>query len=264
MSEVYFCFLHSQLYTFEKQIKKVEKSSITVIEVKLILEETKKIIIERKQSNFIGLQTRQILNRLKKDPENNAKVEYFENEVKEFFATAVEYIEKWSQSFQKYDVFNWMYLNHVPEWEEIEKSLFYLQEKKVSMGNADMYFDQFVYLKDYMEKNNVESDTDTSMQDKWLQFFAKTKHIEQKSGLLKFCEYIFSIPAHNANVERIFSLMTTQWTDERNKLAVETVEGILQCHYNFKMTCSEFYIYVKGEKELIKSVKSTAKYDWSK
>ena len=94
LSEAYFCFLHSQLNTFETQIKKIEKSNITVLEVKSVLQETKQNMIERKKSNFIGMATKQILNRLKRDSGSSTKVETFEKQAINFFNTAVEYIEK--------------------------------------------------------------------------------------------------------------------------------------------------------------------------
>ena len=51
------------------------------------------------------------------------------------------------------------------------------------------------------------------------------------SCLIKLGEYVFAIPDHNANVERIFSLMSTHWSDERTRLsAVQTIEAILICH----------------------------------
>lgn len=34
-----------------------------------------------------------------------------------------------------------------------------------------------------------------------------------------------------------------QWTKERNQLQVETVESIIYCKFNYKMTCSEFHMY---------------------
>ncbi|GBL76186.1 Jerky [Araneus ventricosus] len=40
------------------------------------------------------------------------------------------------------------------------------------------------------------------MQEKWLKFFADTKYIDEKSCLKKLSEYVFAIPAHNANVKR--------------------------------------------------------------
>lgn len=46
--------------------------------------------------------------------------------------------------------------------------------------------------------------------------------------------------------------MEIQWTDERNRLQVDTVESIIMCMYNYKKTFSEFYEYVKSSK----------KYEW--
>lgn len=67
----------------------------------------------------------------------------------------------------------------------------------------------------------------------------------------------FSQYQHIANVERVFSLMSTQWTDERNRLSVETVQNILICQYNYNQTCVEFYDYVKNNPELLKAAKSS-------
>mgnify|MGYP005607543773 CR=1 FL=1 len=47
LSELYTKFVQSQMFLFEKQIKKLEKVIITTIEVKHILEDTKKTINEK-------------------------------------------------------------------------------------------------------------------------------------------------------------------------------------------------------------------------
>jgi hypothetical protein len=70
------------------------------------------------------------------------------------------------------------------------------------------------------------------------------------------------VPAYNANVERIFSLMAVQWTDERNHLSTDTIESILQCHYNFNMTCSQFYNYVKTNPSMLAAINKSEKCDW--
>ncbi|GBN21367.1 hypothetical protein AVEN_208143-1 [Araneus ventricosus] len=102
------------------------------------------------------------------------------------------------------------------------------------------------------------------MEDKRLKPFADTKYIDQKSCPTKLCKYAFAIRAHNANAGRIFSLTSTQWSDERNKLSAETTEAILICRYNFKMSFAQFNNYMKEENDIIKKVKSTLKYDWAK
>ena len=75
---------------------------------------------------------------------------------------------------------------------------------------------------------------------------------------------VFAVTSHNANVERVFSLMQNQWTKERNKLSVATMKGILTLQYNFKdMCCSEFFSFLKSDKAVLKRIRSLEKYAWS-
>ncbi|GFW24695.1 hypothetical protein TNCV_2405581 [Trichonephila clavipes] len=45
---------------------------------------------------------------------------------------------------------------------------------------------------------------------------------------LKIVQFVCSVPVSNAFVERIFSVMGNVWTDERNRLAVNTVKTTLE------------------------------------
>jgi hypothetical protein len=177
-------------------------------------------------------------------------------ETADFFDTAIDYLRKWSSVMGHVDSFKWMILNMVPMWCGIENTLSYLKTKKVQLSEAEV-FGLFVCLKTFVSINlGTEECESTNMQDKWLKFFQTVNHLEQYSELLKICEYIFSVPAHNANVERIFSLMAAQWTDERNRLSIGTIDSISPCHYNFNMTCSQFYNYVKTNPSMLSAVKS--------
>ena len=74
-------------------------------------------------------------------------------------------------------------------------------------------------------------------------------------------QFFFAISSHNANVERIVSLIQSQWTKERKKLSVETMKGILTVQYNFReVLCSEFYTFLKSNESLMKNIRSTDKY----
>lgn len=249
---------------FEKNIKKMEKSKICVIEVKKLLDDTKESLIERKAKHFIGIQTKIEITKLKETSSEEAMslVQKFETEISEFFEGAIGYLEKWSRSFVKFSVFDWMQLSPIPEWENIEQMIVYLISINVHIS-GESCFDQFIYLKTFLTTNiNLLSEEwkCKSVEERWLYFLKNTDHLDKKSEFIKMCEYLFSIPAHNANSERIFSLMASQWTDERNRLLAESVEAILQCQYNFKMTCSEFYKYIKTQKDILKKVKSSEKY----
>ncbi|GFW30949.1 hypothetical protein TNCV_2940491 [Trichonephila clavipes] len=52
----------------------------------------------------------------------------------------------------------------------------------------------------------------------WCNFFQK----EEAPNLLKIVQFVCSVPVSNAFVERIFSVMGNVWTDERNRVAVNT------------------------------------------
>ena len=77
------------------------------------------------------------------------------------------------------------------------------------------------------------------------------------------CQYMLAIPAHNANIERIFSMLRTQWTDERNRMLIETIKFTLIVKYNLKnKDCIEFYKDVCKNDVLLKEVHKSAKYDF--
>lgn len=60
------------------------------------------------------------------------------------------------------------------------------------------------------------------------------------------CQFVFATAAQNANVERIFSLINTQWTDERDRLKIETIKDIKMTQYNFReKKFSAFYEYFR-------------------
>ncbi|GBM28729.1 hypothetical protein AVEN_54509-1 [Araneus ventricosus] len=71
-----------------------------------------------------------------------------------------------------------MTLNQVPESEETERTIAYLQVRNIDIGNTEILFKQFVHLKDYLEKNNANQNSEAtmklSMEEKWLEFFAYT------------------------------------------------------------------------------------------
>jgi hypothetical protein len=79
------------------------------------------------------------------------------------------------------------------------------------------------------------------------QYFCQTDNTAFYSELLVICQYFFAIPGQNANVERIFSMINSQWTKERNRLKLSTVKAILSVVYNCRhVSCKDFFEKVKG------------------
>lgn len=84
----------------------------------------------------------------------------------------------------------------------------------------------FIFKRYTVEKNN----TNQIMKQLWDGFWKKNgwsffRRKVYRSEII-YAKYKFTIPAHSANVKRTFFLMSTQWSDKRNRLAVEAVEVI--------------------------------------
>lgn len=72
-------------------------------------------------------------------------------------------------------------------------------------------------LKNFLkEKNNSKEFYSKPCNSKIVEFFTANANIVCHSEILKIDQYFYAIPGHNANCEKIFSLINTQWSDERN------------------------------------------------
>jgi len=76
--------------------------------------------------------------------------------------------------------------------------------------------------------------------------------------LKKNCEIL--IPGTNASVERVFSHMNRLWTDEKNRLKINTVKTMITVKPFFKVTCSEFHNLLSENEKLQKEIHSNQKY----
>lgn len=174
------------------------------------------------------------------------------------------HIENISSVFQ---IFQWLdFQRNVPfTYDSIEKSVKYLKEKGVVFDETKL-FDQTMNLVRFIEQKQKENDLffKECCNDKICQFFLANKYnIDTYSEILKIAEFFFSIPGHNANCERIFSLVKSQWTDERNRLSVKTVRDLVSIKFNFnKLNCKQFYEYLlKPENlKLLRNISASNKY----
>ena len=103
------------------------------------------------------------------------------------------------------------------------------------------------------------------MHKKWCKYFDQSKNITCHSEILRIVQFFFfAVTSHNANIERVFSLMQSQWIKQRNKLSVAAMKGILTLQYNFKdICCNEILSFLKSDKVLLKRITSSKKYTWS-
>jgi hypothetical protein len=74
-----------------------------------------------------------------------------------------------------------------------------------------------------------------------------TKILRQNtlSNLSIIMESAFCIPIANDYVERIFSVIKNLWTEERNRMSINLKKSEICIRFNYDMTCSKFYDYIK-------------------
>ena len=133
------------------------------------------------------------------------------------------------------------------EKESFNKSVVFINSKNIKI-NDDILFDQITNLKKIVKSKKNEELFGKSCSSKICDFFAANSNILSYSEILKIAQYFFAISGHNANCERISSLINTKWSDERNKMKLSTVKNILTVQFNFKhLSCLHLY----GKKLLI-------------
>lgn len=122
--------------------------------------------------------------------------------------------------------------------------------------DQDLLFKEYISVKKFIA-DITDSERQLPCDERWVCFFKQNSSPQ----FLKIIEYIFSIPHANATCERIFSLMTSAWRKDRNRLMLENLEAELMIKQNFSMNCSEFQNFVKNEGVVIlNEVKSSNKY----
>lgn len=159
----------------------------------------------------------------------------------------------------------WMDRSEIPDWDDVEGCIRHLAVKVVEIHDSKC-FDQVTNLKTFIERRNSDADfSDLQAHQRWSELSKRSQSVDFHSELLKMAQllgcFCFAVPAHDAHVERIFSLMQTQWTKERNRLSADSPKGILCTQYNFKnMSCKDFHSYLMSNRQLLGKIQSSEKY----
>ena len=111
-------------------------------------------------------------------------------------------------------------------------------------------------------KINEWNNSCCKIEERWRELSAhfKKENIACRE-LVLLVSFSLTLPGSNASVERIFSLMNSLWTHERNRLQLDTVQSILTIKTHYKhVSCSEFYEMISGDQKLLEKIHSSAKY----
>lgn len=262
LNEGYFWAVHSFMAIYQNRIKDSEKSDVSVNEVLENCSEIMNSINARIEQNFCPLKVASILRKFDENNENSEQVTAFKENIKNMYIIAVNYLRSWTENLYK-DTrhFNWMTLKNVPEWSQVSETISILAQNNIKVDDSKC-FDQLQNLKTFLSSKKDDDDFKKLLaHQKWVAYFKSISNSDCFSEFLTICQYYFSIPGHNANVERVFSLIGQQWSKERNKLHVDTIAKMLVVQFNFKnLTCKEFYNSILKENELLKQVSANQKY----
>lgn len=257
-------FIQSQLKMFSATIMKIERENILATEVAEELELLRQKITNRKNETFRTLKMTSIILELSDDgvfDETN-----FVDTTNLFYDTFLEYLNKWTYHFQPMKAFYWIKLQTRLTWAEVASSLKAIGDvdsKILNIIDEDELFDEVNHINNVVNTKIEEwKGTDAEVNKIWCDVFKvlQEKDIHYKNILL-VVGFVMSVPGTNAAVERIFSLMSSLWTDEKNRLITKTVKAMIIIKTHFKNTsCIEFHECISKDHKLLEEVSSSDKY----
>lgn len=258
--EAYLWVVHNFLNFINKQMIKIQKPNVTVLEVKVVVDETIQMLNFRIIYQFLPLKAKEVLDRISQD----VNVEKFKKEITNLYTVAKILIESRSKILQQFQYLDWMLMKNIPTWNDILNCTHLFEANYVNFDD-DLMFHQFTVVNEAAtaEMENAEVWTSLSCSEKWAKILSRIPLIDQKSGFIWLCSYLCSIPCHNAGCDYIFNLDDIRWTEEDDELTSSTTSAIRTCIYYLKDTNSEaFEEYIKENKEILRAVKVFNTYQY--
>lgn len=163
--------------------------------------------------------------------------------------------------------FSWATLRNVPVWKDIEAIMQKLDTLNLydAAENSTKLHKEFGYVKNYCSETKIKQwkDDKVPIPKRWVEIFShlETETCEYKE-MAKMVEYILCLPGSTASVERVFAAMNKTWTEEKTRLKIETLKAILTVKVNLKMTCLEFYEFIKSNPDMLRQIASKEKYNF--
>lgn len=72
---------------------------------------------------------------------------------------------------------------------------------------------------------------------------------------------LLSLPGTNAFIERVFSVINRFWTTEKAELSLRTLQAVIGVKLNVNLLCEKFCAKLAGEKDILKKIHRSDKYD---
>ena len=125
------------------------------------------------------------------------------------------------------------------------------------MAIKDELFDEVSALNALLKKIPDDEFCKNKAETKWIKMFNGNNSFPL---LNKLVGIVFSLPVSKAFVERVFFLVSAQWTDERNKLHEKTIKSLRKVKVNLHYSCRQMHGVISKNKKLMEKIVSGEKY----
>nr|XP_012606182.1 uncharacterized protein LOC105863530 isoform X1 [Microcebus murinus] len=258
-TEIYMLFIQNCLMIFEEAVRSLEKDKLTAPELFDVMSKLRQKLTQRRNESFFGKKTALELKKMSPEKGNQVKQDFLN-----FFTRTITFLES------NFDFTSSNYLCALKPFSLRKRGLTYddiqcASEclKMMDVLEMDSLYDEFTDAKDLIDKQLVYQNK--PVDKKWMDIFGELETNSYKTkNLLLLVSKILSIPCSNVFVERIFRLMSSQWTDTRSQCNVGLIRAQLQVKENFTFDCIQFYHYIKEKKDVLKAAGSSEKYYWKR
>lgn len=248
VSETYFLFLSHVLKVFSDTIEALEAKSFSITSVFKVMTELKQKLERRMKDRFFGFAVNTKLKQLPSCQSKKCEADFLL-----FYERAKKYIS------ERYDFSDTSFHSKVAKLGLTTAVPFEDYSAAVQACNLDIdmdgLYEEYAMVEGSFSSPEMEG---CQSEERYLKLFSKAD--VPLVNLRKVSAYIFSIPCSNAHTERVFSLMTTAWRNERNRLDVDSVKAELQVCVNFTYPCTEMYKKFNGNKKLLDAARKEQKY----
>lgn len=249
LSEIYFLFLSHALKLFTDTIEALEAKSFSITEVYKLMTELKKKLERRVNDGYYSFAVNSKLSKLIPELSKKCKRDFTT-----FYERAIKYLS------DRYDFTENSFHNKVSKlsltssitFEEFSDAV---QACNIEDIDMDALYEEYGIVETVFNSSEM---AESKSEDRYLKLFSKSEI--PLTNLKKVSAYIFSIPCSNAHTERIFSMMASAWTKDRNRLQVDSVKAELQICNNFSEECSVMYKEFLSNRRLLETASKGQKY----
>lgn len=167
-NEAMLWFVHSFMSAFHNKIKAIEAERNSILETVSILRNLEDVLLQRKVNEFVPMKVLQIL---RAHPEIDAV--RMKQMMFNAYDRGFEYLREWTQPYEKFDVFQWLSFDSVPQWSSVSKCLSFFLENNLLEIDEGTLFDQFQNVVHFFEKQRENPEFKSKLLcDKWVDYFS--------------------------------------------------------------------------------------------